>query len=52
MEVKAWRYPPRREMQFGEWLRKDILIGIFEPAVLDIDLAILLTQARQHSWLT
>ena len=48
-EVVPWRYPARREMQFGEWLRKDILIGIFEPAVLDIDLAILLTHARQHS---
>src|SRR5688500_11961239 len=21
-EVVPWRYPPRRELQFGEWLRK------------------------------
>ena len=48
-EVVPWRYPARRELQFGEWLRKDLLAGIFEPAVLDIDLAILLTKARQHS---
>ena len=48
-EVVPWRYPARRELQFGEWLRKDLLTGIFEPAVLDIDLAILLTKARQHS---
>ena len=48
-EVVPWHYPARRELQFGEWLRKDLLIGIFEPAVLDIDLAILLQKARQHS---
>jgi hypothetical protein len=48
-EVVPWRYPARRELQFGEWLRKDLLAGIFEPALLDIDLAILLTKARLHS---
>ncbi len=48
-EVVPWRYPPRREAQFGEWLRKEFLAGIFAPAVLDIDLAILITIARQHS---
>jgi streptomycin 3"-adenylyltransferase len=48
-EVVPWRYPARRELQFGEWLRKDLLNGNFEPAVLDIDLTILLTKARQHS---
>lgn len=48
-EVVPWRYPARRELQFGEWLRKDILVGTFEPAVVDADLAILLTKARQHS---
>lgn len=48
-EVAPWRYPARRELQFGEWLRQDLLAGIFEPAVSDIDLAILLTKARQHS---
>lgn len=48
-EVTPWRYPAKRELQFGEWLRQDLLAGIFEPAVSDIDLAILLTKARQHS---
>jgi streptomycin 3"-adenylyltransferase len=48
-EVVPWRYPAKRELQFGEWLRKDLLAGIFEPALLDIDLAILLTKARLHS---
>ncbi|HBD3049842.1 TPA: DUF4111 domain-containing protein, partial [Escherichia coli] len=33
----------------GEWQRNDILAGIFEPATIDIDLAILLTKAREHS---
>lgn len=48
-EVVPWRYPARRELQFGEWLRQDLLAGIFEPAVPDTDLAILLTMVRQHS---
>lgn len=44
--VVPWRYPARRELQFGEWLRADLLAGRFEDPVLDHDLAILLTQAR------
>lgn len=48
-DIVPWRYPARRELQFGEWLRRDILAGIFEPAVTDADLAILLTKVRQHS---
>ncbi len=48
-EVKPWRYPARRELQFGEWLRQDILNGIYEPAMTDPDLAILLTKARMHN---
>lgn len=43
-----WRYPPRRELQFGEWLREDIAAGRFEPAMADPDLALLLTQLRTH----
>lgn len=48
-DIIPWRYPAIRELQFGEWQRKDILTGIFEPAMVDIDLAILLTKAREHS---
>ena len=48
-DIVPWSYPGRRELQFGEWLRKDLLAGIFEPAGIDPDLAILLTKARQHS---
>lgn len=48
-DVVPWRYPARREMQFGEWLRVDVLAGIFEPALVDHDLAILVTKVLQHS---
>ncbi|MGD9941913.1 MAG: AadA family aminoglycoside 3''-O-nucleotidyltransferase [Burkholderiaceae bacterium] len=48
-EVVPWRYPPLREMQFGEWLRHDLQAGRIEPATVDHDLAILLTKARKHS---
>ena len=48
-DVVPWRYPARRHMQFGEWLRDDINAGIFEPTVTDHDLAILLTKVRRHS---
>jgi len=47
--VVPWRFPARRELQFGEWLRADLQAGKFEPAMPDHDLAILLTQARQYS---
>ena len=47
-DVVPWRYPARRELQFGEWQRQDILAGVFEPATTDADLAILLTKAKQH----
>lgn len=48
-EVVPWRYPAKREMQFGEWLRKDILQGNIESQVEDIDLTILLKKVRKHS---
>lgn len=48
-DVVPWRYPPMREMQFGEWLRDDITSGIIEPARIDVDLTILLVKARQRS---
>ncbi|HEY8940188.1 MAG TPA: AadA family aminoglycoside 3''-O-nucleotidyltransferase [Cellvibrio sp.] len=47
-EVVPWLYPPRRELQFGEWQRDEILAGVVEPAMIDADLAILLTKVRQH----
>ncbi|HEY0681930.1 MAG TPA: AadA family aminoglycoside 3''-O-nucleotidyltransferase [Steroidobacter sp.] len=48
-EVVPWRYPPQRELQFGEWLREDLQAGVYEAPTLDHDLAILLTKARDHS---
>jgi predicted nucleotidyltransferase len=48
-DVRPWRYAPVRQMQFGEWLRDDIDAGVFEPAMQDADLAILLTKARHSS---
>jgi streptomycin 3"-adenylyltransferase len=48
-EVLPWRYPPQRELQFGEWLREDLQAGKVEPAQPDPDLTILLSKARQHS---
>jgi streptomycin 3"-adenylyltransferase len=47
--LRPWHYPPRRELQFGEWLRSDLQAGRFEPPMADPDLAILLTQLRRHS---
>ncbi|MDD2060269.1 aminoglycoside adenylyltransferase family protein [Pseudomonas sp. GD03860] len=49
-DVQPWRYPPRRELQFGEWLRDDVRAGKIELAQFDPDLAILLSKARQHSF--
>jgi streptomycin 3"-adenylyltransferase len=48
-QVVPWRYPPRRELQFGEWLRDDLRAGVFEPPLPDHDLALLLTKARDRS---
>ena len=47
-EVVPWRYPARRELQFGEWLREGIEAGAIEPPIADPDLAILLTKVRRH----
>jgi streptomycin 3"-adenylyltransferase len=48
-DIYPWKYPAYRQMQFGEWLREDIINGIIEPATVDIDLAILIRKVRQHS---
>ncbi|WP_434702936.1 DUF4111 domain-containing protein [Pseudomonas sp. Z1-12] len=47
--LRPWRYPPVRELQFGEWLREDLQAAQVEPAIEDHDLPILLTKVRQHS---
>ncbi|ERJ58918.1 aminoglycoside adenylyltransferase family protein [Sphingobacterium paucimobilis] len=48
-EVVPWKYPPRREMQFGEWLRQDISEGIFEAPLVDKDVCILIKKVRASS---
>lgn len=48
-DVIPWRHPARRDLQFGEWLRKDILNGVFEGAVIDPDLAILISKVRKNN---
>jgi len=47
--IVPWRHPARRELQFGEWLRADLLAGVVEPPMTDHDLAIVLTKVRGHS---
>ena len=46
-DVRPWRFPPRRDFQYGEWLRGEFASGADEPweAVPDADLAVLLTMA-------
>ncbi len=46
-EVKPWRYPPRLELQYGEWLRDEFERGEVEPQqATNPDLALLLTMVR------
>jgi len=47
--VVPWRYPPRRECQYGEWLRDELSAGLIQGACVDHDLAILITKAQAHS---
>jgi aminoglycoside 9-adenylyltransferase len=43
-----WRYPPRREFQYGEWLRADFEKGHLPQPVNDPDLAVIITKVRDH----
>ncbi|MFC8131233.1 aminoglycoside adenylyltransferase family protein [Streptomyces sp. NPDC057302] len=42
-EVSPWTYPPRREFQYGEWLRQEYERGRLPSPVADPDLAPLIT---------
>ena len=47
-EVKPWRYPPRLDFQYGEWLRRAFREGNYAPwPEHDPDLALLITVALQ-----
>ena len=46
-EIRPWRFPPRFELQYGEWLRRDLAAGrdLGGPTVSP-DVAILIETAR------
>jgi len=46
-EVRPWRYPPRMELQYGEWLRTEFERGDIPGASPNPDLAPLITMALQ-----
>ena len=46
-EVRPWRYPPRFDLQYGEWLRATLEAGhLGSPRAFSPDVAILLTMVR------
>ena len=47
-EARPWRYPPRMELQYGEWLRDAFLSGSVEPKPAESpDLGVLITMVRE-----
>jgi len=43
-DIRPWGYPPRLELQYGEWLRSEFLSGSFAPwQAVRPDVAILIT---------
>ena len=46
-EIRPWRFPPRFELQYGEWLRRDLVAGrdVGGPTI-NPDVAILFETAR------
>ncbi len=49
-DVRPWRYPPRMDLQYGEWLRKQFLAdGVVPEASVSPDLAILVFMVRESS---
>ncbi len=46
-EVRPWRYPPRFDLQYGEWLRDDIADGRLPPSPdSSPDVALLVSMVR------
>lgn len=48
-DLVPWRYPPRVELVYGEWLRDAFEANRIPPPCTDPDLAVLLTQLRDNS---
>lgn len=46
-DVLPWRFPPKREFIYGEWLRDKLEKGQIPAPTYDPDLAIILAQARE-----
>lgn len=44
--LRPWRYPPRVEFQFGEWLRTDFEAGVVPSPHESSDLAVLIADVR------
>ncbi|MCG8641852.1 MAG: DUF4111 domain-containing protein [Desulfobacterales bacterium] len=47
-DVVPWRYPPRSEFVYGEWLRKEYEEGFVPEAAYDPDLVIVLKKVIDH----
>ncbi|GIP31714.1 aminoglycoside nucleotidyltransferase ANT(9) [Paenibacillus sp. J2TS4] len=48
-DVVPWRYPPKNEFIYGEWLRDELEKGQIQEPTYDPDLAIVLAQVRKNS---
>ena len=48
-DAVPWKYPPRKEFIYGEWLRAKFERGLISEPEDDPDLAIILYQVRQNS---
>lgn len=48
-DVVPWRYPPKNEFIYGEWLRDEFEKGQIQEPTYDSDLAIVLAQVRKKS---
>lgn len=47
-DVRPWRYPPRMDFLYGQWLRDEFLAGRIAPARPNPDLGVLITMVRQR----
>jgi predicted nucleotidyltransferase len=48
-DIRPWRYPPRMDMQYGDWWRREFEAGEYAPwKSPNPDLAVLLTAARAN----
>lgn len=48
-DVVPWRYPPKFEFLYGEWMRSELEKGHIPEPAYDPDLAVVLAQARINS---